>query len=106
MITPAIAADTKVTTTGSSTIAPLAAEPAKGYEEKHQGVRIDVQSDGSSRGITDARSGLADNGMASRAHHEEEKDLKGFVIARIRECDARTPDGIPSTAGGAPPPDD
>lgn len=83
---PASAADAKITITGSSTIAPLAAELAKRFEEKHAGVRIDVQSGGSSRGIADARSGLADIGMASRALHEEEKDLKGFVIARDGVC--------------------
>lgn len=83
---PAAAADSKITITGSSTIAPLAAEIAKRFEEKHPGVRIDVQSGGSSRGITDARSGLADIGMASRALHEAEKDLKGFVIARDGVC--------------------
>jgi phosphate transport system substrate-binding protein len=83
---PAAAADSKITITGSSTIAPLAAEIAKRFEEKHPGVRIDVQSGGSSRGITDARSGLADIGMASRALHEAEKDLKGFIIARDGVC--------------------
>lgn len=76
------AAGDKIVITGSSTIAPLAAELGKRFEERHPGVRVDVQSGGSSRGVSDARAGLADIGMASRALKDEEKDLKGFVIAR------------------------
>jgi phosphate transport system substrate-binding protein len=72
----------KLVLTGSSTIAPLAAEIGKRFESKHSGVRIDVQSGGSSRGISDARQGVADIGMVSRALKPEEKDLKAFSIAR------------------------
>ncbi|MBN3876771.1 phosphate ABC transporter substrate-binding protein [Nostoc sp. JL23] len=68
--------------TGSSTIAPLAAEIGKKFESQHSGVRVDVQSGGSSRGITDARQGVANIGMVSRALKPEEKDLKAFSIAR------------------------
>jgi phosphate transport system substrate-binding protein len=62
----------KVTLTGSSTLAPLMAEMATRFEGRHPGVRIDVQTGGSSRGIADATSGLADLGMASRGLTEEE----------------------------------
>lgn len=72
----------KLTLTGSSTVAPLVAEIAKRYEAAHPGVRIDVQTGGSSRGVSDARSGLADIGMASRALKAEEGDLTGTAIAR------------------------
>ncbi|WP_315787082.1 phosphate ABC transporter substrate-binding protein [Fischerella sp. JS2] len=72
----------KLVLTGSSTIAPLAAEIGKRFESEHPGVRIDVQSGGSSRGITDARQSVADIGMVSRALKPEEKDLKAFAIAR------------------------
>ncbi len=75
------AADQKLVLTGSSTIAPLAAELGKRFEKLHPGVRVDVQSGGSSRGVSDARSGLADIGMASRALKPEENDLKSFTIA-------------------------
>src|SRR5436305_907714 len=68
--------------TGSSTVAPLAAEIGKRFEEQHPGVRIDVQTGGSSRGVADARQGLADIGMVSRALNEQEKDLHAFSIAR------------------------
>lgn len=78
----AYAADGKIILTGSSTIAPLMAEMAKRYEERNPDVRIDVQTGGSSRGIADARSGLADIGMVSRALKSEEQDLKPFTIAR------------------------
>lgn len=76
------AADNKLVLTGSSTVAPLAAEIGKRFEERNPGVRVDVQSGGSSRGVADARSGLADIGMASRAANSDEADLKFFAIAR------------------------
>lgn len=72
----------KYTLTGSSTVAPLAAEIARRYEQRHPGLRIEVQSGGSSRGIADARDGSADIGMVSRALKSEEADLQAITIAR------------------------
>lgn len=72
----------KLVLTGSSTVAPLAGEIAKRFESLHSEVRIDVQTGGSSRGIADARSGLADIGMASRSLAEDESDLYGYPIAQ------------------------
>ena len=72
----------KLVLTGSSTIAPLAAEIAKRYEAEHSGVRIDVQSGGSSRGVADARQGVANLGMVSRELKDNEKDLQAFTIAK------------------------
>ncbi len=71
----------KLTLTGSSTVAPLANEIAKRFEREHPGVRIDVQTGGSSRGITDARRGTADIGMASRGLAKDESDLTPHPIA-------------------------
>jgi len=71
----------KITITGSSTIAPVMSDLAKFYEKK-KNLRIDVQTGGSSRGILDARKGLAEIGMVSRSLKESEKDLNGFVIAK------------------------
>ena len=76
----------KLVLTGSSTIAPLAAELGKKFEQLHPGVRVDVQSGGSSRGVADARSGLADIGMASRVLNSEESDLFAFTIALDGVC--------------------
>ncbi|MFW7377703.1 MAG: phosphate ABC transporter substrate-binding protein [Oligoflexus sp.] len=67
--------------TGSSTVAPLVLEMGKSFEKKHAKVRVDVQTGGSSRGIADARQGMADIGMVSRAKHPSEKELKFFSIA-------------------------
>ena len=80
-VTPAQASEDRITLTGSSTVAPLAAEIAKRYEKLHPGARIDVQMGGSSRGINDARMGLADIGMVSRALKPAEQDLTAFLIA-------------------------
>lgn len=72
----------KLVKTSSSTVAPLAAEIAKRYEAEHSEVRIDVQTGGSSRGIADARQGVADMGMVSRTLKDNEKDLQAFTIAK------------------------
>ena len=73
----------KLTLTGSSTVAPLIGEIAKRYEAENPGVRIDVQTGGSSRGLADASQGLADVGMISRGlKAEEEGEFQGFVIAK------------------------
>ncbi len=79
---PVAAVEGKLVITGSSTVAPLIAEMAKRFEAKHPGVRVDVQTGGSSRGINDARQGLADIGMASRALKADEADLTGWPVAK------------------------
>ena len=82
--TPTPAAEQKLVITGSSTVAPLVSEIAKRYESKHPGVRIDVQTGGSGRGIADAESGIASIGMASRDLKSDEsaKGLVALPIAR------------------------
>ena len=72
--------------TGASTLAPLIAEIGKRFESLYPGVRIDVQSGGSSRGVADTLQGLADIGMVSRAIKEDERDLSAFPIARDGVC--------------------
>lgn len=72
--------------TGSSTIAPLMSEIGKRFEKLHQSVRVNVQTGGSSRGITDARTGLAAIGMASRDLRADEQDLQSFALARDGVC--------------------
>lgn len=72
----------KLVITGASTLAPLISEISKRFESLHPKVRVDVQTGGSSRGVADARQGLADIGMVSRAMKDEEKDLNAFPVAR------------------------
>jgi len=67
--------------TGSSTVAPLISDLAKAYEARNPGVRVDVQTGGSSRGISDVRQDLAAIGMVSRALGETEADLTGHLLA-------------------------
>jgi phosphate transport system substrate-binding protein len=76
----AASAENRLVVTGASTVAPVLGEIAKRYESLHPDVRIDVQTGGSARGLADARSGLADIGMVSRALKEGEKDLIPFTI--------------------------
>ena len=72
----------RVELSGSSTIAPLIQAEAEVYEQEHPGVRIDVQTGGSSRGIADAAKGLNDIGMTSRAlKPDEAPGLTQHVVA-------------------------
>ena len=67
--------------TGSSTVAPLVAEMGRRFEASHPGVRVDIQTGGSSRGIADLRRGLAAVAMISRSLAEEEMDLAAHSVA-------------------------
>lgn len=75
----------RLVVTGSSTVAPLVSEIGKRFEA-FEGVRVDVQTGGSSRGVADARQGLSDVGMASRALKTNESDLESFTIALDGIC--------------------
>jgi len=75
------AASKKLIVTGSSTVAPLVSEIARRFESMNNGVRIDVQTGGSSRGINDVRNGIANIGMVSRTLKSNETDLQAFPIA-------------------------
>ncbi|MEM7793769.1 MAG: phosphate ABC transporter substrate-binding protein [Cyanobacteria bacterium P01_C01_bin.118] len=72
----------KIILTGSSTVAPLASELGKRFEEEHPNVRVDVQTGGSSRGLADARSGQADIGMMSRDLANDENDVTAHAVAK------------------------
>ena len=72
----------KLVVTGASTLAPLISEIGKRFESLSPNVRVDVHTGGSSRGVADARQGLADIGMVSRAMKDDEKDLHAFPVAR------------------------
>lgn len=67
--------------TGSSTVAPVVAEAAARFEQSHPGMRIDVQTGGSSRGIADVLSGVAALGMISRELTADETGLVAHPIA-------------------------
>jgi phosphate transport system substrate-binding protein len=72
----------KLVVTGSATLFPLMNDVARRFESKHTGIKIDVRSVGSGRGIVELRAGTADVGMLSRALFNNERDLFGFPIAR------------------------
>jgi len=72
----------KLIITGSSTIAPLAAELALQFEKKNRNSKIDVQTGGSSRGIADIRQGTSHIGMVSRQLKLAENDLKAHLLAK------------------------
>ncbi len=46
---------TKLVLTGSSTVAPLASELGKRFEQEQPNVRVDVQTGGSARGFAELR---------------------------------------------------
>ena len=76
-----VADPARLIVTGSSTIAPLMSDVARRYEAEHPGIRIDVQTGGSSRGLADVRRGLADIGMVSRSPRDGEDDVRWVPIA-------------------------
>ena len=81
------AARVKLVLSGSSTVGPLAAEIGKRYENENPGVRVDVQTGGSSLGISEATTGLADIGMSSRTLKESETArAKEWPIAMDGVC--------------------
>ncbi len=63
-------------------MAPLMIAVARRFGSIHPGVCIEVQTGGSGQGVSDARQGKADIGMAARILAESEGDLYGFPIAR------------------------
>ncbi|SEN14499.1 phosphate ABC transporter substrate-binding protein [Nitrosomonas marina] len=77
----AIAGPQRLVLTGSSTVAPLINEIARRFEMQFSGVRIDVQTGGSSRGINDVRKRIADIGMVSRPLKPDENDLHAYTVA-------------------------
>lgn len=66
-----------LTVTGSSTVAPLMQEIAERYEAQ-RGVRVNVHSGGSGRGVQDTLQGTAQIGMASRTLKPDEA-ARGLV---------------------------
>ncbi|MBB1161637.1 phosphate ABC transporter substrate-binding protein [Aquariibacter albus] len=75
-------AEDRLLLSGSSTVAPLVLEIAKRFESLNPGVRIEVQTGGSSRGLSDARQGRVAFGMVSRALKPEEAALLAYPLAR------------------------
>ncbi|MDE5081968.1 MAG: phosphate ABC transporter substrate-binding protein [Trichodesmium sp. St18_bin1] len=73
----------KLTLTGASTIAPLVSALGERFEGQNPGIRIDVQTGGSSRGLSDLQQGVSDIGMVSRALTDEEAvGMEVFVLGR------------------------
>lgn len=72
--------------TGSTAMVPLLRDMGKRFESGHPGVRVDVQASGSSRGVSDARQGLADIGMVARSLKPEEAMLHASPIALDAVC--------------------
>jgi phosphate transport system substrate-binding protein len=55
---------------------------AQRFEHLHPGVKIELRSSGSGKGIAEVRAGTCDVGMLSRAPFANERDLFGYPIAR------------------------
>jgi phosphate transport system substrate-binding protein len=68
--------------TGSSTVYPLMKDIVGRFEDRNQGVSIDVRSGGSGKGIADLRAGLSDIAMVSRQLADNERDLFVFSLCR------------------------
>lgn len=77
-----VQAEQRLELTGSSTVAPIVLEIAKRFEAANPDVRVDVQTGGSTRGVVDSRTGMADIGMVSRPLKSNESDITAHTIAR------------------------
>ena len=81
--TPGAALSGKVVCSGSSSVTPCMEKLKETYCATHPGVAIEVQQSDSSTGVSDARDGVCDLGMASRAlkASELEAGLEATAIA-------------------------
>ncbi len=85
----AISSEARVRLSGSSTVGPVVLEIAKRFESLHPGMRIDVATGGSQKGINDLLRGRTDIAMVSRPLKAGEKGaekLKGLLLARDGLC--------------------
>lgn len=68
---------------GSSSVTPVMEKLSEAYQEVNKDVTVEVQQSDSTTGITSAKDGIVDIGMASRDLKDEEKDgLTATVIAK------------------------
>ena len=73
----------KVTVSGSTSVGSPMEKLAEVFEEKNEGIKVEVQQLGSSAGIKNAIEGVSEIGMSSRDLKDEEKSsgLKETIIA-------------------------
>jgi len=81
LVSPLAAAQTLVVS-GSSTVYPLMTDIAQRFQSLNPGVKIDVRSGGSGKGIADLRAGASDIAMVSRQLAGNERDLFPFSLCR------------------------
>lgn len=73
----------KVVLSGSSSVTPVMEKLSEAYQEVNKDMAIEVQQSDSTTGITSAKDGICDIGMASRDLKDEEKEgLTATVIAK------------------------
>lgn len=73
----------KIVVGGSSSVSPVMEKLSEAYKALNKDMTIEVQQSDSTTGITSAKDGIVDIGMASRELKDEEKDgLTATVIAK------------------------
>ncbi|MDY3118565.1 MAG: substrate-binding domain-containing protein [Peptoniphilus sp.] len=73
----------EITVAGSTSVTPLMEKLVEAYKKVNSGANIQIQSNGSSAGITAAAEGTAQIGMSSRELKDEEKNkVQGTVLAQ------------------------
>ena len=73
----------KVVLSGSSSVTPVMEKLSEAYQEVNKDMTIEVEQSDSATGITSAKDGICDIGMASRELKDEEKEgLTATVIAK------------------------
>lgn len=73
----------EITVAGSTSVTPVMEKLVEAYKELNPNANVQIQSNGSSAGITAASEGTAQIGMSSRELKDEEKgDVQGTVLAQ------------------------
>ena len=71
-----------ISISGSTSVGPLMEKISDEYENKNEGISIEINQVGSSAGIKDTINGVSEIGMASRELKDEEKsEVTGTIIA-------------------------
>ncbi|MDD7363701.1 MAG: substrate-binding domain-containing protein [Firmicutes bacterium] len=73
----------EITVAGSTSVTPVMEKLVEAYKKENPNANVQIQSNGSSAGITAVSEGMAQIGMSSRElKDEEKKDVEGTVLAQ------------------------
>lgn len=78
--------DTTIKVSGAFALYPLMTKWAAEYQLLNPGIKIDIQTGGAGKGMTDALTGIVDIGMVSREIHQTEINQGAFWISVVKDA--------------------